>query len=56
MGVRQPVFEQCAVAFLDILGFSDFITKVEIPSSDEARDFARLQKVNWPINFSKWAS
>ncbi len=45
MGMRQPVFEQCAVAFLDILGFSDFIAKVEIPSSDEARDFARLQKV-----------
>lgn len=50
--IRQPAFERHAVAFLDILGFKDFIAKVEeIRDGDEAHQFAQLQKViRSPLN------
>jgi len=39
------IFQQFAVAFLDILGFKDFMRNVEIPGSKEFDDFCELQRV-----------
>jgi hypothetical protein len=41
----KPIFKRSAVAFLDILGFREFIKKVEISGSKEAQEFAKLQDV-----------
>lgn len=42
--MRRISFDQCAVAFLDILGFKDFITAAETPGTKESREFARLME------------
>src|SRR5258707_7496816 len=36
-------FTQCAVAFLDILGFKDFIVAAEVTGSKEFEQFCQLQ-------------
>jgi hypothetical protein len=41
----QIIFENYAVAFLDILGFTDFIVKAEDPNSKEFKEFTTLQDV-----------
>jgi hypothetical protein len=38
-------FTNCAVAFLDILGFKEFIAKAEKPETEEFREFCNLQNV-----------
>jgi hypothetical protein len=38
-------FTQCAVAFLDILGFKDFITAAETTNSKEFTHFCQLLDV-----------
>jgi hypothetical protein len=41
----KVIFKRCAVAFLDILGFKEFMRNVEIPDSKEYGDFCQLQRV-----------
>jgi hypothetical protein len=41
--MAEPSFSQHAVAFLDILGFKNFIASVEVPGSKAHADFCRLQ-------------
>lgn len=43
--IGEISFDQYAVAFLDILGFKEFMRKVELPGSDEFRAFYELQSV-----------
>lgn len=43
--MREIKFEERAVAFLDILGFTDFIKKAEKSESDEYKKLCKLQEV-----------
>ena len=43
--MSEIVFRTCAVAFLDILGFQNFIRRVEEPDSEALNEFSRLQEV-----------
>lgn len=43
--MQKIKFEERAVAFLDILGFTDFISKAEKPESEEYKSLCNLQAV-----------
>lgn len=43
--IGEISFDQYAVAFLDILGFKEFMRKVELPGTDEFRAFCELQAI-----------
>jgi hypothetical protein len=43
--MQKIEFEQCAIAFLDILGFKDFIKNAEIVSSEQFLQLCQLQEI-----------